>query len=184
MGDRDRIPDLMTTPAGGAHSSNKGGARFWTSERHGSDTRPDRQPWLIAPAVAVMNRLTYPRKFALISLLFVMPLAVVMGLLISEMNTRIGFARKEIQGIRYLRPLRQLFEHALQSRALARSYSNGKVSLRPELIKRQADISEDLATLQAIELELGYSLRTTSKHEALRENCAVPQGEAVQTGSR
>ena len=65
---------------------------------------PKCQPWPIAPAVAVMNRLTYPRKFALISLLFVTPLALVMGLLISEIDAQIGFARKEIQGIRYLRP--------------------------------------------------------------------------------
>ena len=131
---------------------------------------PNRQPWLFAPAVAVMNRLTYPRKFALISLLFVTPLALVMGLLISEMNARIEFARKEIQGDPVFAPLRQLFEHVLQSRALAHAYGNGKVSLRPGLIGKQAEIAEDLATLQAIERELGHNLRTTSKHDALREN--------------
>ncbi|SIO65073.1 Signal transduction histidine kinase [Singulisphaera sp. GP187] len=131
---------------------------------------PDRQPWLIAPAVAVMNRLTYPRKFALVSLLFVTPLALVMGLLISEMDARIEFARKEIQGTRYLRPLRQLFEHVLQSRVLAHAYGNGKVSLRPALIGKQAEITEDLETLRVIESELGHNLRTTSKHDALQEN--------------
>src|SRR4051794_36051881 len=68
-----------------------------------SGSAPDRQPWLFAPAVAVMNRLTYPRKFALVSLLFVTPLALVMGLLISEIDARIEFARKEIQGVRYVR---------------------------------------------------------------------------------
>jgi signal transduction histidine kinase/DNA-binding response OmpR family regulator/HPt (histidine-containing phosphotransfer) domain-containing protein len=135
-----------------------------------SGSVPDLQPRLIAPAVAVMNRLTYPRKFALISLLFVMPLALVMGLLISEINSRIEFAQKEIQGIRYLRPLRHLFEHVLQSRALAHAYGNGKASLRPGLIGKQAEIAEDLATLQAVEGELGDHLRTTSRHDALREN--------------
>ncbi|AGA31441.1 response regulator [Singulisphaera acidiphila] len=135
-----------------------------------SGSVPDRQPWLIAPAVAVMNRLTYPRKFALVSLLFVTPLAFFMGLLISEMDARIEFTRKEIQGIRYLRPLRQLFEHVLQSRALAHAYGNGKVSLRTGLIGKQAEITEDLETLRAIEREVGHNLRTTSKHNALQEN--------------
>jgi len=37
-----------------------------------------RVQFLAAPAVAVMNRLTYPRKFALISLLFALPLGLVM----------------------------------------------------------------------------------------------------------
>ena len=71
---------------------------------------------LAAPAVALMNRLTYPRKFALISLLFALPLGLVMYLLISEMNDRIEFARKEIQGIGICDPCSDLFEHVLQSR--------------------------------------------------------------------
>ena len=93
-----------------------------------------------------------------------------MYLLISEMNDRIEFARKEIQGDQYLRPLRHLFEHALQSRALAHTYANGKVSLRPELIRKQAEIDEDFATSQAIDQKLGHILKTTSKHDALKEN--------------
>src|SRR5205823_6219472 len=36
------------------------------------------------PAIALMNRLTYPQKFALISLLFALPLTLVLVLLISE----------------------------------------------------------------------------------------------------
>jgi hypothetical protein len=79
----------------------------------------DRPRLLLAPAVAVMNRLTYPRKFALISLLLALQLGLVMYLLTSEMNDRIEFAQKEIQGDQYLRPLRHLFEHILQSRVLA-----------------------------------------------------------------
>ena len=127
-----------------------------------------------------MNRLTYPRKFALISLLFVIPLALVMGLLISEMNERIEFARKEIQGVRYFRPLRQLFEHVLQSRSLAHEYGNGKASLRPGVVRKQAEIAEDLATLQATERELGSSLRTTSKHDALQENARFLREKLVK----
>ena len=64
----------------------------------------DRPRLLLAPAVAVMNRLTYPRKFALISLLLALQLGLVMYLLTSEMNDRIEFAQKEIQGDQYLRP--------------------------------------------------------------------------------
>ena len=38
------------------------------------------------------------------------------------------------------------------------------------MIGKQAEITEDLETLRAIERELGHNLRTTSKHDALREN--------------
>ena len=129
-----------------------------------------RLQWLFAPAVAVMNRLTYPRKFTLIILLSALPLCLVMYLLIFEMNDRIEFAQKEIQGEQYLRPLRHLFEHTIQSRELAHAYANGRVSLRPELIRKQAEIGEDFETAQVIDQRLGHILNTTSKYNALKEN--------------
>lgn len=58
-----------------------------------------------------MNRLSYPQKFTLIGCLFAMPLTLVMYLLISEINSRVDFAQKEIYGNQYLRPLRQLREY-------------------------------------------------------------------------
>jgi len=90
---------------------------------------------ILAPAVAIMNRLKYPQKFALISLFFAIPLATVMFLLISEINDRIEFAEKEIVGDAYLRPLRQLLEHVPAARSLAHSYAKGQITVRPELIE-------------------------------------------------
>ena len=58
-----------------------------------------------------MNRLSYPQKFTLIGFLFAMPLTLVMYLLISEINSRVDFAQKEIYGNEYLRPLRQLRQY-------------------------------------------------------------------------
>ena len=44
---------------------------------------------LFRPAMALMNRLKYPHKFALISLLFAFPLALVLYFLVSQINTGI-----------------------------------------------------------------------------------------------
>ena len=139
---------------------------------------------LAAPAVALMNRLTYPRKFAVISLLFALPLGLSMYFLIAEMDDRIEFARKEIQGDQYFRPLQRLFEHVLQSRVLAHSHAGGKVSARAELVRKQAEIGEDIAALQAIDRKLGRILNTTRKHEALDRELEFPQRETVRIGSR
>jgi hypothetical protein len=38
------------------------------------------------------------------------------------------------------------------------------------LVRKQAEIEEDFVGLQAIERELGPTLRTTTRHQALREN--------------
>ena len=47
------------------------------------------------PAIALMNRLTYPQKFLLISLLFILPLVLVMYLLLTELSLRREFSQKE-----------------------------------------------------------------------------------------
>lgn len=73
---------------------------------------------LFSPAVALMNRLRYPQKFILISLLFVLPLALVILLLIPSLDERIDFAQQEKYGNEYLRPLRRLLEHSLKTRCL------------------------------------------------------------------
>ncbi len=60
---------------------------------------------LLKPAIALMNRLRYPQKFALISALFLVPLVLVVGLLFAEINDRVAFAQKEQVGTAYLRSL-------------------------------------------------------------------------------
>jgi PAS domain S-box-containing protein len=125
-----------------------------------------------SPALALMNRLAYPRKFAIISLVFALPLVLVMYLLISEINERIDFAQQELDGLAYLRPLRQLFEHVPQAKLLARSYAQGEIVMRPELIRKQAAIEADMAHLASAEQRLGPHLRTTGKFTVLQENWA------------
>jgi len=132
---------------------------------------PVRAPhWLLAPAVAVMNRLTYPWKFALISLLFVLPLGLVLYLLISEIDDRIAFASKELQGTQYLRPLRLLFEAVGRLRLQAHEHNQpGVKGARPAgLIGQQAVVEADFQTLAVTDAALGDSLQTTRLYDALR----------------
>src|SRR5688500_2600750 len=99
---------------------------------------------LLHPAIGLMNRLRYPQKFLLISLLFILPLALVMGLLIQEVNTKAEFSQKEHYGAVYLRAVRPLFEHALHEQALARAYLSDNSILASEFQRAQAQIDADL----------------------------------------
>ncbi len=60
---------------------------------------------LFAPAMAVMNRLSYGRKFALIGLLLAIPCAALLVLQVSSANEAIEFGAQERAGIAYLEPL-------------------------------------------------------------------------------
>jgi len=125
---------------------------------------------LLAPAIAVMNRLKYPQKFALISLLFALPLALVMYFFVSEINDRIEFSRKEIEGDRYLRPLRHLLEHVVHSQVHTHDYLKHGIANRPELIRKQAEIDEDFRHIAEVERELGSVLNTGGRYQTLQEN--------------
>src|SRR5262245_29894064 len=65
---------------------------------------------LLAPGVALMNRLRYPQKFAFISLVFAIPLGLMMYLWLAEIGDRLEFARKERVGLEYVVGLRHVLE--------------------------------------------------------------------------
>ena len=122
---------------------------------------------LLSPAIALMNRLRYAQKFLLISLLFIVPLTLVMALLIAEVNTKADFAQKEEYGTEYLRVVRKLHEDALHQQSMAHAYINGDAALAAEFQRAQAQIDDDLAALGIIDSRLGAPLRTTESFNAL-----------------
>jgi len=73
---------------------------------------------LILPSAALMGRLKFPAKFALIALAFAIPLATVLYFFLREINIAIAFAENERQGVAYDRPVTDaLFEMIEHHRA-------------------------------------------------------------------
>src|SRR5438477_6446073 len=128
-------------------------------DRASGMTRPGRLGWVLSPAVVVMNRLTYPQKFVLISLLFTLPLGYVMYELLAELNANIGFSAKERIGLQYLRPLRQLMEDVPQARQKAWDLGRGQITVRPDLLRiHVVQIDRDMTALAAAERAVGAQL--------------------------
>jgi signal transduction histidine kinase/DNA-binding response OmpR family regulator/HPt (histidine-containing phosphotransfer) domain-containing protein len=140
----------------------------------GTPPRPSTlaQGALLRPARRLMDRLTYPRKFLLIFLLFALPLGLTLYLLVGEINNSIRFAEKEISGVSYLRPLRALQEQVARSRLFAAAYVGGQADLRPELVRAQAGIKAALDELVKVDAKLGADLESTPKLAVIRENAA------------
>jgi signal transduction histidine kinase/DNA-binding response OmpR family regulator/HPt (histidine-containing phosphotransfer) domain-containing protein len=126
---------------------------------------------LFAPATALMNRLRYPQKFAVISLVFAAPLAFVTYLWVAEINERIEFARKELHGTAYLRPMRSLLEHLPQHAVLAHGLLARHVSVRlGDVLAKELQVDGDFNELEAVDRLLGGLPGTTSRLAALRAN--------------
>ena len=125
---------------------------------------------VIRPGIKLMHRLPYPKKFVLISMMFILPLGLTMFVLLSELESRIQFSQKEIFGAQYLRPLQDLLEKSAQVRRTSYLYRNGEASLRPELIEIQSRIREDFRALNLADAKRGRMFGTSAKLEDLAKN--------------
>jgi len=70
----------------------------------------------LKPAIAIMNNLKYPGRFLLISIIFCLPMVLMMNLQITEINSRVELANQEIIGNQYLRSLNQVWENTPQGK--------------------------------------------------------------------
>ncbi|MDQ2996719.1 MAG: hypothetical protein M3R61_06635 [Chloroflexota bacterium] len=139
---------------------------------------------LLSPAIALMNRLRYAQKFVLISLLFIVPLALVIALLIAEVNTKADFAQKEQAGTEYLRGMRRLLDDTLHEQAIAHVYINGDLGRAAEFQRAQTQLDDDLAALGVLDRRLGASLKSTESLSALNADWRELKSKLPQINMR
>ena len=111
---------------------------------------------LFSPLIALLNRLKYPQKFTLITLLFVLPLTAFYPL-IAQQNQRIqDYGVKEFYGTLYLQPLEHLLSDAIQYELTVNGSNASLVS------QMQAQIESDFQALQQIDQQYGAVLQASA----------------------
>jgi hypothetical protein len=135
---------------------------------------------LFGPAVAVMNRLKYPRKFVLISLLFTLPLGLVLYLLLSELNHNIDYAQKELSGTVYLRSLGKLLHDTDRDRILRSVYPAHLPSALQDQEQSQARIDDDFKALEAVDLTVGATLHTSEQLQTLKATWETLRAQSLE----
>src|SRR5262245_3136340 len=131
----------------------------------------------LEPAVALMSRLRYPQKFALISFLFAIPIALMMYLWLGELNSRLSFAESERAGLEYVMALRRLIEPLNRSRGLRLLADNGDPAARAALAHEQTRVVAAAAAVDAINDRLGDKLGVSQLWESLRHRVTHPSVE-------
>jgi len=121
-----------------------------------------------APAVNLLNRLSYPRKFGLIGLLLALPLGLVTFFLVGEINRSIAFSAKEHLGTEYLRPVQQFASDLRDHRGLiwADSVQHSTVD---ELKQVEVLLKRDIESIDAVDAALGELLQTTPRWAAIKD---------------
>lgn len=89
---------------------------------------------ICAPSVALMNRLKYPAKIAILGSLVLIMSGSIIGFLLNNLETQANFSIKERHGVEYIKPLKVLL-HDL------RAYKDGNKSITKDMIgKEVADV--------------------------------------------
>jgi methyl-accepting chemotaxis protein len=123
---------------------------------------------LLFPAVALMGRLKFFTKFALVSFVFVVPLAPSISLLIKGLNEEVAGLQAEGKGIEYLRATLTVLRHVQQHRALASGLLGGDPTFQPKLEAKEAEIAAGISAVDQVEREHGQALRTTEEWAKLK----------------
>src|SRR5262245_7281196 len=134
------------------------------------------------PAVGLMNRLTYPRKFVLISVLFAVPLALVTGFLFGEINDSLDIARRQTLGLRYLRGIQPLFRAVLgqmQATASGPAADQGEARREASL----AEIKQGLLALVRVDDQLGARFGTAERFDAVARHAEILRIELERPGA-
>jgi methyl-accepting chemotaxis protein len=125
---------------------------------------------LLKPAVALMNRLGYAKKFALIGLLLLTPLAVVSYLQITLATDRLEFNQKESFGVAYINPVRELLHQVQQHRLYSMAILSGQPRYEEKLAQTKARIDQVVLEVDEQESRYGAMLQTTKPWTAIKKS--------------
>ena len=133
-----------------------------------------------SPAIFAMNRLSFPKKFTFIGMLFALPLAVVLYLLIAEIKHQIDFAKKEVAGNTYLRPLRTLLEDLQLHRGMTYAAYSGERVSDDALLALRGRIDIDMQAVAEADRLMGAAFSTTTRWAVLWGSWQSLRGDETQ----
>jgi methyl-accepting chemotaxis protein len=122
---------------------------------------------LFAPAIGLMNRLRFPKKFALLGLVVVINVVILLYSLISVLNESIDSARREIGGLKSVAPVMRLVQATQQHRGLSSAVINGAADLEE---KRKAKQGEVASLLEQAGSAIPAELREREGWKKITEN--------------
>ncbi|MBK8401130.1 MAG: methyl-accepting chemotaxis protein [Propionivibrio sp.] len=104
---------------------------------------------LFSPAVALMNRLGYSRKFAVMGALALAAIAVLLFGLHESLDRVIRSSQHELAGIEVLKPMARLVQQLQQHRGLSSSVLNGDETVKEQLAAKAAEVREAFKSVEA-----------------------------------
>ncbi len=115
---------------------------------------------VLLPALSILNRLSFPKKFGLILLVFMVPLVGLSFVYISSINQNITTLKNEYAGVDYIKAIRLPLQHIQQHRGMTSAYLNGGKDFYEKIIEKRKTVDAHLAELAKIDEQLGEDFKT------------------------
>ena len=144
---------------------------------------------ILKPAIALMGRVSYPIKFGLIFMVFLIPLVIGGGNLISPTRDYIDLLESERAGLAVIKTIRQPMEHVQQHRGMMAAYLTGDTNFQEKILEKRKVVDGKFKELRAVDEKLGEQLKTANAVNALLKqwehikttSMSVPVDEAIET---
>jgi methyl-accepting chemotaxis protein len=136
-----------------------------------------------APSVALMGRLRYSRKFALIGLVLCAPLTFVVVSYLGQQSSQVDFSAKERVGVVYVKPASELLARLVAARAAAVEAASHHAAA-----DERAALAGSISALDAADSHVGGTLAVHGEWTALKAQilaaAAGSRATAAQTLTR
>lgn len=124
---------------------------------------------IFVPIIALMNRLKYIQKFAVIGGILGIPILIMSFMLLNTTNKEIKTVQKRQAGSEYNEVLKDFLQDVQQHRAISVSVISGSSSDKPKLEEKQAEIQKDIAALNELVKESGSSIQVSDQWAAMKQ---------------
>ena len=131
---------------------------------------------LFVPAVALMNRMRYAAKFALLGGLSLLIITVLLSIVFSSLLSTITQSENELEGVRMLRHVNRLVEVMQQHRGLSSGVLSGNAAMREPRAAKEKEVVQALA---AAEDGLGKALVASPEWLRIRQDWQAIQASGL-----
>jgi len=120
-----------------------------------------------SPAIALMNRLFYPKKFTLLGLMFFIAIAILAGSLFASLNTVIRTSQQQLESIQLIRPISSTIQAIQQHRGYSSMLLGSNEAMRDMRAAKEKKAAE---AFDALEERLPPVLRQSEDWRNIRAN--------------
>jgi len=131
---------------------------------------------LFYPAIALMNRLGYTKKFALLGLLFLIAIAVLMYSLFVSLDSVIHTSQRQLASISLIEPISRTVRDIQLHRGLSAALFGGNEAVRDN---RAAQEKKTVEAFHALEQNLPTEARATEDWHSIRADWQSLQKEGL-----